>query len=136
MISNSTRRLTGGMFSYRDLGKVRLKGLADPVQAWQVTGTSTVQSRFEAKHESSLTPLVGRDEELELLLRRWQRAKNGEGQVVLLSGERAGDRQVTTNGSLGRATSRRGVHSTAILRHAAAYGQRALSHHQPARTGG
>ena len=86
VISNSTRHLTGGTFSYGDLGKVRLKGLADPVQAWQVTGT-TEQSRFEAQHESSLTPLVGREEELELLLRRWQRAKSGEGQVVLLSGE-------------------------------------------------
>jgi class 3 adenylate cyclase/tetratricopeptide (TPR) repeat protein len=87
VISQSTRRLTGGMFDYCDLGRVALKGLADPVQAWQVTGTSTVQSRFEAQQESTLTPLVGREEELELLLRRWRRAQHGEGQVVLLSGE-------------------------------------------------
>jgi class 3 adenylate cyclase/tetratricopeptide (TPR) repeat protein len=87
VISNNTRRLTGGMFNYRDLGKVPLKGLADPVQAWQVTGISAVQSRFEAHHGTSFSPLVGRDEELELLMRRWLRAKNGEGQVVLLSGE-------------------------------------------------
>jgi class 3 adenylate cyclase/predicted ATPase len=86
-ISDSTRRLTGGAFEYRDLGRVTLRGLADPVQAWQVTGTSVVQSRFEAQHGTALTPLVGREEELELLWRRWQRAKSGEGQVVLLSGE-------------------------------------------------
>jgi class 3 adenylate cyclase/predicted ATPase len=87
VISHSTRRLAGGLFEYRDLGRVALKGLTDPVQAWQVIGASTVESRFEAQHEASLTPLVGRDEELELLLRRWQGAKSGEGQVVLLSGE-------------------------------------------------
>jgi class 3 adenylate cyclase/predicted ATPase len=87
VISQSTRRLAGGMFEYRDLGRVTLKGLSDVVQAWQVTGASAVQSRFEAYHEASLTPLVGRQEELELLLRRWQRAKSGEGQVALLSGE-------------------------------------------------
>jgi class 3 adenylate cyclase/predicted ATPase len=88
VISNSTRRLTGGMFEYRDLGRVALKGLSEPVQAWQVTGSSDVQSRFEARlHETSLTTLVGREEEAELLLRRWERAKSGQGQVVLLSGE-------------------------------------------------
>ena len=87
VISDSTRRLTGGMFEYRDLGEVALKGLSDPVQAWQVTGASAVQSRFEAQHESNLTPLVGREEELELLLRRWRQAASGEGRVVLLSGE-------------------------------------------------
>jgi class 3 adenylate cyclase len=87
VISDGTRRLTGGMFEYSDLGKAALKGLAGPVQAWGVIGTSAVQSRFEAHHGASLTPLVGRAEELELLLRRWERAKRGEGQVVLLSGE-------------------------------------------------
>jgi class 3 adenylate cyclase len=87
VISSTTRRLTGGMFEYRDLGMVTLRGLPDPVQAWQVTGVSAVRSRFEAQHEVSLRPLVGREEELELLLRRWHRAKSGAGQVVLLSGE-------------------------------------------------
>ena len=87
VISQSTRRLTGGMFEYRDLGRVPLKGLAEPTQAWQVLAASTVQSRFEAQHETSLTPLVGRDEELELLQRRWRQAAGGEGRVVLLSGE-------------------------------------------------
>jgi class 3 adenylate cyclase/tetratricopeptide (TPR) repeat protein len=87
VISNGTRRLTGGMFDYRDLRRVTLKGLADPVQAWQVLGSSTVESRFEAQRGAALTPLVGREEELELLLRRWQQAKAGDGSVVLILGE-------------------------------------------------
>jgi class 3 adenylate cyclase/predicted ATPase len=87
VISHSSRRLTGGVFEYRDLGKVTLKGLADPVQAWQVLGVSALESRFEAQHGGRLTPLVGREEELELMLRRWQQAGSGEGRVVLLSGE-------------------------------------------------
>jgi class 3 adenylate cyclase/tetratricopeptide (TPR) repeat protein len=87
VISQSTGRLTGGMFEYRDLGRVALKGLTERVQAWQVLGASAVESRFEAQHGVALTPLVGREEEVELLLRRWQRAKAGDGSVVLISGE-------------------------------------------------
>ena len=87
VISDSTRRLTGGLFEYHGLGRVALKGLADPVQAWQVVGSSALQSRFEAQHQTALTPLVGREEELELLSRRWKQAAGGEGRVVLLSGE-------------------------------------------------
>jgi len=70
VISDTTRRLVGGLFEYRDLGRLALKGLAEPVQAWRVTGAGAVQSRFEARHEHRLAPLVGREEELELLLRR------------------------------------------------------------------
>ena len=87
VISHSARRLTGGLFEYRDLGQVALKGLSDPVQAWRVLGPSGVQSRFEAQHATSLMPLVGREEELELLLRRSRQATGGEGRVVLISGE-------------------------------------------------
>ena len=87
VISHSTRRLTGGMFEYRDLGRLTLKGYSDPVQAWQVLGPSTVESRFEAQRGAVLTPLVGREEELELLLCGWQQAKAGQGSVVLVSGE-------------------------------------------------
>src|SRR5450631_1129576 len=87
VIAPSTRRLTSGLFEYRDLGRVVLKGLANPIQAWQVLAASAVQSRFEAQHETSLAPLVGREEELELLLRRWNQASQGEGRVVLLTGE-------------------------------------------------
>ena len=87
VIAPSTRRLLGDLFEYRDLGAVEVKGIAAPVPAWQVLRPSAVESRFEALRGSALTPLVGRDEEIELLLRRWERAKAGDGQVVLISGE-------------------------------------------------
>jgi class 3 adenylate cyclase len=87
VIAASTRRLTGELFEYRDLGEIELKGIAGPVPAWQVLRPSAVASRFEALRGSALTPLVGRDEEIELLLRRWVRAKAGDAQVVLISGE-------------------------------------------------
>jgi class 3 adenylate cyclase len=85
-ISSSTQRLTGGLFDYRDLGTVALKGFAENVPAWQALGASAAESRFEALRAST-TPLVGRGEEIDLLLRRWEQAKGGEGSVVLLSGE-------------------------------------------------
>jgi class 3 adenylate cyclase len=87
VIAASTRRLVGDLFEYRNLGVVVLKGLPAPVPASQVLRPSTLASRFEALRGSALTPLVGRDEEIELLLRRWVRAKAGNGQVVLISGE-------------------------------------------------
>jgi predicted ATPase/class 3 adenylate cyclase len=87
VISESTRRLLGNLFELEDLGAKDLKGIAAPVRAWVALRTSTIESRFEALHASDLTALVGREEETELLLRRWSRAKSGEGQVVLLSGE-------------------------------------------------
>ena len=87
VISASTRRLTGGQFEYRDRGPVALKGWAEPVPAWQVLRTSGVASRFEAQHESKLAPLFGRGEEIELLLRRWRGVSQGEGRVVVLTGE-------------------------------------------------
>src|SRR5262249_54581163 len=74
VIAEGTRRLTRGLFDYRDLGRVSLKGFSDPVQTWHVVGARAIESRFEAQHEASLTPLVGREEELELLLRRWRGA--------------------------------------------------------------
>lgn len=86
VIAASTRRLTGGLFDYEDLGGVEAKGYAEPVRAWCVRGESTLASRFEALR-SGETPLVGREEELDMLLRRWQRAKGGEGQVVSIAGE-------------------------------------------------
>ena len=87
VIAESTRKLLGNLFELEDLGPKDLKGIAEPVQAWAALRPSSVESRFEALHASGLTELVGREEELELLLRRWSRAKTGEGQVVLLSGE-------------------------------------------------
>jgi class 3 adenylate cyclase/predicted ATPase len=87
VIAAGTRRLVGDLFEYRDLGAVEVKGIAAPVPAWQALRPSVVESRFEALRGSALTRLVGRDEEIELLLRRWARAKAGDGQVVLISGE-------------------------------------------------
>jgi class 3 adenylate cyclase/predicted ATPase len=87
VIAPSTRRLTGGLFEYVDLGAVELKGLGAPVTASRVVRGSAAKSRFEAFHGRELTPLVGRDEELALLTRRWQQAKAGEGRVVLLIAE-------------------------------------------------
>jgi class 3 adenylate cyclase/predicted ATPase len=87
VISHHTRRLVAGLFEYLNLGRVTLKGFNEPHQAWRVIRPSAVQSRFEAQHEDMLTPLVGREEELELLLRRWRQATAGEGRVVILTGE-------------------------------------------------
>ena len=87
VIAEATRSLLGNLFELKDLGTRDLKGLAGPVRAWLALRASTVESRFEALHPSGLTALVGREEETELLLRRWSRAKSGEGQVVLISGE-------------------------------------------------
>jgi hypothetical protein len=87
VIAPSTRRLTGGHFDYRELGGAALKGFEEPVSAWQVLAERAVESRFEAQHEIALTPLVGREEELELLRRRWRQAEEGEGRVLLLVGE-------------------------------------------------
>ena len=87
VIAESTRKLVGNLFELEDLGPQELKGISGPVKAWAVLRPASVESRFEALHASGLTELVGREEELELLLRRWSKAKTGEGQVVLLSGE-------------------------------------------------
>src|SRR6202048_3196729 len=87
LISESTHRLTEGHFEYRNLGPVALKGWAEPVPVWQVLGTSGVESRFEAQHKTPLTPLIGRDEEIEMLLRRWRHAAQAEGCVVVLTGQ-------------------------------------------------
>ncbi len=87
VIADSTRRLLGNLFELQDLGARDLKGIAGPARAWAALRARSVGSRFDALHPTGLTALVGRDEESELLLRRWSRAKTGEGQVVLLSGE-------------------------------------------------
>src|SRR5208282_5903953 len=79
--------LLGNLFELEDLGARDLKGIARPSRAWTALRPGSVESRFEALHATGLTALVGREEESELLLRRWSRAKTSEGQVVLLSGE-------------------------------------------------
>jgi class 3 adenylate cyclase/predicted ATPase len=87
VIAESTRMLLGNLFDLQDVGPQDLKGMGDQVRAWAAVRPASVESRFEAMHAGGLTELVGREEELELLLRRWSKAKTGDGQVVLLSGE-------------------------------------------------
>jgi class 3 adenylate cyclase len=91
VVAEGTRRLLRGLFAYDDLGACALKGFPEPVRAWRVAGEGSAEGRFEALRAAAsaggLTPLVGRERELALLLDRWGRAKDGEGQVVLLSGE-------------------------------------------------
>jgi class 3 adenylate cyclase/predicted ATPase len=87
VIAESTLKLVGNLFELQDLGAQNLKGIAGPVRAWAALRPSLVESRFDALHAGALTELVGREEELEMLLRRWSKVRGGEGQVVLLSGE-------------------------------------------------
>ena len=87
IVAESTRRLVGDLFELADLGAVGLKGIETPVRAWKALGTGSAEGRFDAFHTAGLTALVGRQEEIDLLVRRWTTAAAGEGQVVLLSGE-------------------------------------------------
>jgi class 3 adenylate cyclase/predicted ATPase len=87
VISARTRHLLGGLFDCADLGVRQLKGFDEPVRAWQVLRPSGAESRFAARQAAGLTPLVGREHEIALLFDRWEQAKEGEGQVVLMCGE-------------------------------------------------
>ena len=87
VISDATRRLVGGLFDLEDLGPWSLKGIDAPVRAFAVAGERAVEDRFAAHQSGAPLPLVGREQELVLLLDRWRLARGGEGQVVLLSGE-------------------------------------------------
>ena len=87
VICGTTRRLTAGHFEYCELEPASLKGFADPMRAWKVLRPSGVESRFEARRDAPLTQLLGRQEEIEMLSRRWRQAVAGEGCAVILSGE-------------------------------------------------
>lgn len=87
IVAAATRRLAGELFVYRGVDPRIVKGVGNPVQAWHLLGPSPFGSRSEAVHANSLLPLLGRDEELALLLRAWKRARSGTGRVVLLCGE-------------------------------------------------
>ena len=87
VIAESTYRLLGRLFDVEDLGRRRLAGFGEPLRVLRVLGQSAAEDRFEALHGTGLVPLVGREQELALLLDRWERVGDGEGQVVLLSGE-------------------------------------------------
>ena len=130
MIAESTRKLVGNLFELEDLGAKELKGISGPVRAWAALRPASVESRFDALHASGLTELVGREEELELLLRRWSKAKTGEGQVVLLSGEPGIGKSRLDGGATG--TPRLGAsHALTLLLLTATHRQRILSNHQP-----
>ena len=96
VIAESTRKLVGNLFELEDLGAQDLKGIAGPVRAWAALRPASVESRFEALHASGLTELVGREEELELLLRRWSKAKTRRRSSGVAVG-RTGHRQVSTD---------------------------------------
>jgi class 3 adenylate cyclase len=87
VIASSTRRLVGNTFELTDLGEHELKGISEPVHAWRVMAVSEAASRYDASHGAQVMPMVGREQEIGLLLERWELACSGEGQVVLLSGE-------------------------------------------------
>ena len=87
VIAPTTRSLVSGLFDLEDLGTHSLKGFERDVRAWTVKGAHRTESRFDATRSGHLTALIGRDEEMEILLRRWDLAKAGKGQVVLISGE-------------------------------------------------
>jgi hypothetical protein len=87
VISAATQQLVQGLFTCQGLGIHILKGVSQPIAVYRVLGSSAAQSRFEATITTGLTPLVGREEEVGLLRRRWEQVAEGHGQVVLLSGE-------------------------------------------------
>ena len=87
VIDEATRHLAGGSFLLEDGGEHRLKGFADPIMIWRVKGAARTDSRFDALHGAGLTEFVGRTHEIGLLVDRWHEARDGEGQVVLISGE-------------------------------------------------
>ena len=135
VIADSTRKLVGNLFELEDLGGKDLKGIEEPERAWAVLRANPVDSRFDAFHTTGVTELVGRQEELELLLRRWSKAVAGEGQVVLLSGEPGIGKSRLTAALLGTAL-RRTTHALTILLFTAAFRQRLISNHHADGAGG
>lgn len=87
VVASATHQLSGASFDYEDLGTHELKGIAQPVQAWRALGESDVHGRYGAGRIDGGPPLVGRQEELGLLLRSWEASKEGHGQAILIQGE-------------------------------------------------
>ena len=131
VISPETHRLIGALFEYRDLGHHALKGFAEPVHVRQVLRASNLENRFEARQQTA-SPLLGREEELDLLMRRWQQAKTGEGRVVLITGEPGIGKSRLTRALLERLQAEPHTRLQYPLL-ASSPGQRAASDHQPAR---
>ena len=130
VIAEGTRKLLGNLFELEDLGAKDLKGIAGPVRAWAALRASSVESRFEALHAAGLTALVGREEEIELLLRRWATSKDRRrpGGVALRRGRH---RQIAAHGRAAGTPRHRTAHTLALFLLAAAHRQRALSDHRP-----
>ena len=120
VVAEGTRRLLGNLFELQDLGARDLKGIAGPARAWAALRPSSAESRFEALHATGLTALVGREEEFDLLLRRWTKAKAGDGQVALLSGEAGIGKSRLTAALLERLVSR-AAHPVALFLLSAAH---------------
>ena len=131
LVADTTRRLLGGLFDFADLGTRTLKGFPVPVRVWEVTGAGGTDNRFAARALGSLAPLIDRETELGLLLERWQRARAGEGQVVLVSGE-PGIRQVANYARAARASPGRATNATRIFLLAFPHQQCTLSRDSPA----
>ena len=87
IVGASTRRLIGGTFDLDERGEQTLKGIVEPIRVHRVTGVAEAEGRFEATRGAQLTPFVGREAEVALLLEKWEQARDGEGQLALLSGE-------------------------------------------------
>jgi class 3 adenylate cyclase/tetratricopeptide (TPR) repeat protein len=87
VVAPNTYRLVAGLFDFADFGRHRLKGFAEPIQVWHALRESKAEGRFRARHGGGVSPPIGRDQEMAFLTHRWRKAKQGQGQVVLLSGE-------------------------------------------------
>jgi class 3 adenylate cyclase/tetratricopeptide (TPR) repeat protein len=87
VVAPNTYHLVAGLFEFADLGRHQLKGFAEPIQVWHALGESKAEGRFRARHGGGVAPPIGRDQEMSFLCDRWRKAKQGQGQVVLLSGE-------------------------------------------------
>ena len=128
LIADSTQQLTAGLFEYRPLGAIAVRGYDAPIQAWQVLREAAIDSRFEALRAGGRIPLFGRDEELALLLRRWEQARERR-RPRGAAERRGGHRQVAPERGAGRAIARRTASAAALVLRAALPGHRAASGH-------
>jgi class 3 adenylate cyclase len=131
VIAEGTRRLLGNLFELRDLGPKELKGIAGSVKVFAALRASSVASRFEAMHPGGMTALVGREEQLDLLLRRWARATTRPGGFAVRRGR---DRKIQAHRRAYGGHHGRKTHPVALFLFAATHRQRFLSAHRPVRT--
>jgi class 3 adenylate cyclase len=130
VIAEATRKLLGNLFELEDIGPHNLKGVEGPTRAWTALRPASVESRFEALHASGVTELVGREEELELLLRRWSQSRERRGSSGAAV-RRGRDRKIAAHCSTPAKRRRRAEHTAALFLFSAAHQQRALSDYRP-----